>query len=74
MARLPCATLLVRLATASRSADGLRVLGADDVKPSERVGAGVVLPPPPYDEGVCVDRHRFRFRTRTRIAAWYPQS
>lgn len=47
---IPTATLLVRIREAAKSDDGLRVLSAGDVEPSEWYIRGVVVPPPKYED------------------------
>ena len=47
---IPTATLLVRIREAAKSDDGLRVLSAGDVDPSEWYIRGVVVPPPKYED------------------------
>ncbi|CAK4721154.1 unnamed protein product [Aphanomyces euteiches] len=48
--KLPCATLLVRIVPAVKTADGLKCLSRSDVPMGEWVARGIALPPPPYFE------------------------
>ena len=48
--RIPCASILIRVGTAPKGADGKPLL-FNDVPAEDRIKLGVVVPPPLYSDG-----------------------